>query len=158
MQPQGITGELIAAAGGIGLLAFSFVAWFGAEGESASAWQTFTLMDVVLLACALLPVGAAAVAIASDRGFRVRPAAAAGRAVLAAGALALVITLAFTIEFSTGEGIGSLVSPRIGAFLSLLSAAAIVAGGYLIERPELLGRARRPSPPAQAAARRSTRK
>ena len=39
-------GELVGAVGGLGLLVSSFLPWYSAGGEVATAWQAFSVTDL----------------------------------------------------------------------------------------------------------------
>ena len=107
------TGDVIAAAGGLVLFVSLLLDWYG----DANAWQVFNVIDVLLAVIALLAIGLVVIRLAGDQGLRF----AAERLVLVCGLIAVVVTLAFLAEGS---------DRRIGAFLSVLGAAAIAFGAY----------------------------
>jgi hypothetical protein len=107
------TGDVIAAAGGLVLFVSLLLDWYG----DANAWQVFNVIDVLLAVIALLAIGLVVIRLAGDQGLRF----AAERLVLVCGLIAVVVTLAFLAEGS---------DRRIGAFLSVLGAAAIAFGAH----------------------------
>jgi hypothetical protein len=117
-------GELVGAISGLGLLVASFLPWYSAGGENATAWQSFSVTDLVLAAAAIAALSVALVVIARlSVSYPV-----AGCAVSTGfGALALVLIVYRLID---PPGSGD-VDREIGAWLSLLAAAGITVGGYL---------------------------
>lgn len=107
------TGEMVAGGGGLVLLLALFLDWIG----SASAWQLFRLVDIILF---VIAVGVVAVVAARAAGVDLPAAAFLTSIVLAAGLVALVVSLAFLLE---GSSLG------IGIFLAVLASAAIAYGG-----------------------------
>jgi hypothetical protein len=120
--------HLIAAAGGAVLIISLFLSWVSIGDASASGWETFSFVDIVMFVIGLgaLAVGAA-VATGSDL-----PVPRLGPDLLKwFGVVALTIVLTFIFE-NDNNG--------FGAFIGLLAALAIVAGGVLTERPDLAAR------------------
>jgi len=117
-------GELVGAISGLGLLVASFLPWYSAGGENATAWQSFSVTDLVLAAAAIAALSVALVVIARlSVSYPV-----AGSAVSTGfGALALVLIVYRLID---PPGSGD-VDREIGAWLGLLAAAGITVGGYL---------------------------
>lgn len=136
-------GAILAAAGGVLLVASMFGDWYtidvsggrvpGAEQlareASVNAWQAFAWIDMLLFAAAVFAVFYALFGASA----RLSP-----RLVLAAGAVA-----AGAIAYRLGDPplVGGQVftftvhvSPRAAAFLGLLGALMIVAGGLRISR------------------------
>ena len=111
-------GEMIAAAGGLGLFLFLFIDWFG----PFSAWEGFDIMDIVLAAIGL---GVVALAAARAAGTRIDLPGGPGMAITIAGFAATMIVLTFLLEGEERE---------IGVFLSLLAALAITWGGWTLSR------------------------
>jgi hypothetical protein len=153
--------RLIATLGGIVLLAVMFLPWFGAgvegaqvapgtgggsEAAEANAWEAFDFIDIVLLAAALIAIAPAVAFLVA--GIELPPAAnalAAGVGLLAT--LLVLFRLISPPEFvALPPGVTGLeldISRKFGAFLGLIAAAAVTAGGALAAREEL--RALRPS-------------
>ena len=74
------------AVSGLGLLVVSFLPWYSVQGDNATAWQAFSVVDLVIAAAAIagLSVGIAVLGRISVS----YPVAAAGRRVRQAGAAA----------------------------------------------------------------------
>jgi hypothetical protein len=107
------TGDLIAAAGGVVLFVSLLLDWYG----DTNAWEVFNVIDVLLAVIALLAIALVVIRLVGDQGLPFSP----ERLVLVCGLIAVVVTLAFLAEGS---------DRRIGAFLSVLGAAAIAFGAY----------------------------
>jgi len=139
-------GETVAAAGGLGLFLAMLLPWYGGEetvelpgrevtsplAESFSAWEAFSLIDLLLFVVVLLAVGMALAraAAAMPRDLPAPP----GLIVAAAGTLAVLLVLfrlldapGLELEVATGR---VSVGRRVGIFLGLIACAAIVYGGY----------------------------
>jgi hypothetical protein len=134
-------GYLLSGAGAALLFLFLFLSWFGASGafggsESRSAWQTFSVCDVVLALLALATLAAVATEVLAGVS---GPAWFSSDLIKWFAAIALTITLAFMLEFSSGD-IGKAIDLKIGAWLSLLACLAMVAGAVLSNRPDLAAR------------------
>jgi hypothetical protein len=121
-------GELVEAIGGLGLLVSSFLPWYSAAGEDATAWQAFSVTDFFLAAAALagLSVGVVVLARLSVS----YPVAGSAVATLFGG-IAVVLVVYRLID-PPGDG-G--VEREIGAWLGLVFAAAVAVGGYLGMQP-----------------------
>ena len=135
------TGEKVAAASGAVLLLLMFVLdWFSVEDTGdlggLNAWQSFGLIDLVLLLAAL--AGIALAIVAGTRSTVNLPVAlsaiTAGLGILS---VALIIfRIIVTPEFSAG-GFGDIETDRsIGVFLGLLAAAGIAYGGWTAMQEE----------------------
>ena len=135
-------GEWIAGAGGLALLAAMFLHWYGLGGiAEATAWQAFGVLDVVLALLALAPLGLVVV-----QATRTSPAIPVAFSVLAtlAGALAALLIL---YRIVNQPGPNELVDVQVGAWLGLLAALVIAAGGWRSMRVEPIPGA--PDPPVQ---------
>lgn len=132
-------GELIAGAGGLALFIFLFLPWYGVDAqiagfsasESASGWETLSVIDIILFLVATFAV-AVAVARAADA---IPDDAPVGTAVASLGGLAVILILYRIIDLPTPDvpavAQGSIdFSRKIGVFLALIAAAAIAYGGY----------------------------
>jgi hypothetical protein len=158
------TGELIAGIAGVALFIIMFLPWFGVDfgiGEAVeeaqdlgfdvpevedsvnfNAWESFDVIDLVLLVTVVVSVGLAA-ATAMARTVALPVAASAITAGL--GILSTVLILYRLID-PIGEG-G--VDRKFGIFLGLIAAAAIAYGGWraMQEEPQAA-----PPPPPQTPA------
>jgi hypothetical protein len=121
-------GELVGAVGGLGLLVVSFLPWYSAGGENATAWQAFSVTDLVLAAAAVMGMSVALCVIARiSVSYPV-----AGSSVAAGfGAVAVVLIVIRMINPPGGGG----VDVEIGAWLGLACAGAITIGGYMGMQP-----------------------
>jgi hypothetical protein len=129
------SGEWLAVAGGVALLVSLFTNWYSArvkvDGSSLelsqgfSAWESFTVIDVLLALIALAGIGLGAVQAAQTR-----PAMP-----LAAAVVTLVIgfvgvlLVAFRMLEQPGEN--QFIDLDAGAWLGLAATAAITAGAWL---------------------------
>ena len=123
-------GEWIAGAGGVALLAAMFLHWYGAGPLKTTAGQAFDVLDVVLLLLALVPLGLV-VAQATRRS----PSIPVAFSVLTAlaGALAALLILYRILD---QPGANEVVDVQAGAWLGLLAALVIAAGGWRSMRVE----------------------
>jgi hypothetical protein len=122
------SGELVGAIGGLGLLVSTFLPWYSAGGENATAWQAFSVTDFVLAAAAVIGLSVAVCVILHiSVSYPV-----AGSSVAAGfGGVAVILIV---IRMINPPGSGD-VSLEIGAWLGLLSAIAITIGGYMGMQP-----------------------
>jgi hypothetical protein len=143
------SGELIAAGGGVALLVVMFLGWYGVRGREAtlSAWQAFSITDIVLAVVAVLAIALLVVQLAG-RG----PAAPVALGVLSA-TLSLVAVLLVAYRILNQPGPNEFVEVHAGAWLGLLAAVAIAAGTWLGLSDE---RPRPVDPPAPTPERRPT--
>jgi hypothetical protein len=126
-------GELVGAVSGLGLLVASFLPFYSEFEVNVTAWQAFSIIDLVMAAAGIVALSVAVVVL-----FRLSVSyPVAGSAVTTGiGALALVL-IAFRIIDPPGNGD---VEREIGAWLSLVAAAGITLGGYLgMQDPSALG-------------------
>jgi hypothetical protein len=121
-------GELVGAVGGLGLLLSSFLHWYSAGGENLTAWQAFSVTDIVLAAAAVVGMSVAVcVLLRISVSYPV-----AGSSVAAGiGAVAVILVVIRLID-PPGEGN---VSIEVGAWIGLVSAVAVAVGGYLGMQP-----------------------
>lgn len=134
-------GEAFAGGAAVLLVISLFLDWFA----SLSAWQLFRLVDVVLALLALVVLGLVVLRLL---GLLPDLPAPPGAIVAGAGAIALVIALAFLLESTV---------PGVGIFLALVSSAAVAYGGWEWSRtpagpPSASGRASPPPPGSGAGA------
>ena len=144
------SGEALAAAGGLALVVVMFLGWYTEGDRALSAWEAFSVADVLLLLAALLPL-ALAVATVTQR----TPAVPVGLGVLTL-ATALIVGLVLLYRILNEPGPDDLVEVRIGAWLGLLCLALVAAGAWIAvedERPRpgdpvVVDVERRAAPPA----------
>jgi hypothetical protein len=120
-------GEWLAALAGVGLIASLSLDWYGVRGREAalSGWAAFDVIDVLLALVAGVAIALAVAQVARDR-----PALPVGAAVVTVtfGLLAILLVL---YRIVNEPGPDEFVELRAGAYVGLLAAAAIVAGGWL---------------------------
>jgi Protein of unknown function (DUF2510) len=119
---------IIAAAGGGLLFLVLFFNWASNGPFSASGWEIFSFVDIVL---AVIGAAAAAYSIATIAGSApsfpwLRPSF-----LKWLGVISLTIVLTYVFEAD---------NLAFGAFLGIVAALAILAGGILVERPDLAAR------------------
>ncbi len=134
------TGELVAGVSGLALFAFTFLPWYGGEvtlqrlGSASlndlNAWQSFSVLDLVLFAAALIAVAQTAARLAG-----VQPAGAGvppELIVAIAGTVALILIIYRLIDapIDSRPGFELDLSRKAGIFLSLAAAAGIACGGF----------------------------
>jgi hypothetical protein len=123
-------GERVAAVSGAALFVFLFVSWL----EGRTAWELFSLIDVLLAMIALLAVLLPLLkATGSDPPLRVSTGAVLSRA----GLVALTITATFLIEGQERD---------VGIFLAVLASLALLYGGVTTRDEVGERRARRERP------------
>jgi hypothetical protein len=161
-KPGPSLGHILVAIGGVLLLGFLFLSWFGASGgfsgddETASAWQAFSVADIALCVLAVLLVVLAVLDLTgATRGIGwLGP-----RLLTAFAGAAVVIALVLMLEFTSGD-LGEVIEVRAGAILSVIAALLAYAGAHLVARPDLVANlsAQRagaspatPAPPSPAA-------
>jgi hypothetical protein len=129
------SGELVGAISGLGLLVASFLPWYSAGGEDVTAWQAFSVVDLLMAAASIAALGLAVVVIAR---LSVSYPAAGSAISTGFGALALIL-IAYRVINPPGSGD---TEREIGAWLGLLAAAGITLGGYLgMQEPRAIGTA-----------------
>lgn len=121
-------GELVAAIGGLGLLVASFLPWYSfGELFDLTAWQAFSVTDLILAAAAVVGMS---VAVCVLFGISVSYPVAGSSVAAGFGAVALILILIRMISPP-----GDHLDLDFGAWLGLLSAAAIAVGGYMGMQP-----------------------
>ena len=142
--------DLVAGAGGLALLAAMFLHWYALSVEvlatggpsrpiEFTAWQSFSVLDVVLAALALVPL-----ALVVTQATRESPALPVLFSVLTmcAGALAALLIL---YRIANQPGPNAAIEVQAGAWLGLLAAVIVAAGGWRSIRDERMpGNAPRP--------------
>jgi hypothetical protein len=119
---------LVGAVGGLGLLVASFLPWYSVGGQDATAWQAFSVTDLVLAAAAIMGLSVGMVVLTR---LSVSYPVAGSSVATGFGTLALVLIVYRLIDPPGGGG----VDVEIGAWLGLICAAAITIGGYLGMQP-----------------------
>jgi hypothetical protein len=119
-------GQWVGALGGAGLLVSTFLGWYGAPGSSAelTAWEAFSVVDLLL---AMAAIAGLSVGIVAATGLSVSYPVAGSAWACGAGLLALVL-IVFRLLDPPVDGDPDLLT---GAWLGLVSSAAIVLGGLL---------------------------
>jgi hypothetical protein len=126
-------GELVEAISGLGLLVVSFLPWYSAGGEDATAWQAFSVIDLVMAAAAIAALSVAIVVLAR---LSVSYPVAGSAVTVGFGGLALLL-IAYRLINPPGSGE---VDREIGSWLGLIAAAGITLGGYLgLQEPRASG-------------------
>lgn len=116
------------AIGGLGLLAAGFLPWYSAGGENATAWQAFSVTDVILAAAAVMGMS---VALCVLTRLSVSYPFAGSSVATGFGAVAVILIVYRMIDPPGGGG----VDLEIGAWAGLVCAAAITIGGYMGMQP-----------------------
>jgi hypothetical protein len=131
------------------LLVVLFLPWYGVRGRAAtlSAWQAFSVVDLVIALVAVLGIAVLVVQIAG-RG----PAAPVALAVITA-TLSLVAFVLIAFRILDQPGPNEFVTVRAGAWLGLLATALVAGGTWLSLSDE---RPRPVDPPAPEPERRPT--
>jgi hypothetical protein len=130
-------GDLIAGAAGIALLASLFLDWY----SGATAWQAFSVLDVVLALLALVPCGL--VATQATRDSPALPVAFSVFSTLA-GLLAALLVL---YRIVNQPGPNDVVDVHLGAWAGFAAAVILTAGGWRSMRVEAMPGV--PAPPVQ---------
>ena len=116
-------GEWIAGAAGAALIAALFLPWYGADGTSATinAWQSFSVLDVILLVCGVFGV-LLLLAEIQQRTSAV-PLAIGGLGTWL-GLIATALVLFRGLAFPPGEG----TTREWGVYVALVASATLFAG------------------------------
>jgi hypothetical protein len=122
------SGELVEAIGGLGLLVAGFLPWYSAGGVDATAWQAFSVTDLILAATAVMGMSVGACVLF---GISVSYPVAGSSVATGFGAVAVVLIV---IRMIDPPGAGE-PSVAIGAWIGLVSAIAITIGGYMGMQP-----------------------
>jgi hypothetical protein len=127
-------GYVLAAAGGVLLFIFTFLSWFGGgfDDSGFSAWEAFSLADIVI---AVLALTAAVLAAAHLLGAQQNLPPAVGPLFKWIGGTAALLAIVFILELVAGDA-----NFKFGGILALLAALALLAGVILNERPDLAAR------------------
>jgi ABC-type xylose transport system permease subunit len=115
-------GDWIALASGVLLIVALFLPWYGAGGETASAWQQLSVVDVVLFVCALF--GIAQWFFVAQQSTPAMSLAIAGLGSWA-GVVAILFTLIRVID-SPADGLGL----EYGALVALAASVGLFTGAW----------------------------
>ena len=142
-------GEMIAGVSAIALFVFMLLPWYGVEAsfgagsisQNGSAWEVFSLIDVLLLLVILIALGLVVARAMDALPELPQP---PGLIVAAAGAFAVLLILFRLIIVPDGnvdvEGVD--FSRKIGIFLGLIAAAGITFGGWTAMNERASGQVR----------------
>ena len=106
------------------MLVSSFLPWYSAGGENATAWQAFSVTDLVLAATAIVAMSVGIVVLGR---FSVSYPVAGSSVAMGFGGLALLLIVYRLINPPGSDD----VDREIGAWLGLVAAAGIAWGGWL---------------------------
>ena len=115
-------GDWIALAAGIVLVVALFLPWYDAGGETLTAWEELTVVDWILLVCALF--GIAQWFFTAQQPTQAMPLAIAGLGAWA-GVLAVVLTLIRIVD-APADGL----SLEYGAFVALTASVGLFTGAW----------------------------
>jgi hypothetical protein len=131
-------GELIAGIGGLVLLISMFLDWYGAKVKTSignfgagfggpNAWESFSLIDIIIFIVALIAIGVAVLRALDNMPDMPYPPA---TLLTVAGAIAFLLILFRLIvqPFDVPDQVD--VTRSLGIWIGLLSAAAITYGGW----------------------------
>jgi hypothetical protein len=136
------TADLVAGLGGVALLVTLFLTWYSAGGSASfggreiqvslnlTAWEAFSITDVILALTALSGIGLAV--LTASRRSPALPVA-AGVITTTLGALA---TLLVFYRILNQPGPNEFLEVKFGAFLGFLSVLAVTVGGFRAIRDE----------------------
>jgi hypothetical protein len=136
------TADLVAGVGGVMLLVTLFLTWYSAGGSASfggreiqvslnlTAWEAFSITDVILALTALSGIGLAL--LTASRRSPALPVA-AGVITTTLGALA---TLLVFYRILNQPGPNEFLEVKFGAFLGFLSVLAVAVGGFRAIRDE----------------------
>lgn len=115
-------GEWIAAAGGSALIVSLLLPWYEGPTETLTGYQALSVIDILLTLIALLGIALAILQVTQDT--PAKPVA-AGILTVVFGALGVLLVL-FRLIDSPSDGL----DVRAGAWLGLVAAIALTAGGW----------------------------
>jgi hypothetical protein len=120
-------GEWLAALAGVGLVVSLTLDWYGARGRETgiSGFAAFGVIDLLLVL-----VAAVAIALGVLHATQDSPTLPVGAAVLAV-TLGILATLLVLYRIVNEPGPDEFLDVRAGAYLGLLAAMAVTAGGWL---------------------------
>jgi uncharacterized membrane protein len=115
-------GDWIALVGGIALIVALFLPWYGAGGETATGWQSLTVIDVVLCICALF--GVAQWFFTAQQPTQAMPLAVAGLGAWAA--LLAILLIVIRLIDAPADGLGV----EYGAWAALAASLLLFTGAW----------------------------
>jgi hypothetical protein len=119
---------LVGALGGLGLLVSSFLPWYSSGAlHDLTAWQAFSATDLVLAAAAIMGMSVAVCVL-----FRISVSYPVAGSAVASGFGAVAVVLIVIRMISPP---GDHLDLDYGAWLGLLSAAAVTVGSYMGMQP-----------------------
>jgi uncharacterized membrane protein YhaH (DUF805 family) len=136
------TGEKVAGVSAVLLFIFMFFDWFSVDvsastggfavsaSEGGSAWQAFSVIDLILLLTVVVVVAVVVIRLSDAL---VEPPVSLNAVAAVMGGLSVVLILYRIIsppDAGSFPGVSVDVSPSIGAFLGLIAAAGIAYGSY----------------------------
>jgi uncharacterized membrane protein YhaH (DUF805 family) len=136
------TGEKIAGASAVLLFIFMFFNWFNVDvsastggfavsaSEGGSAWQAFSVIDLILLLTVVVVVAVVVIRLSDAL---VEPPVSLNAVAAVMGGLSVLLILYRIIDppdAGSFPGVSVDVSPTIGAFLGLIAAVGIAYGSY----------------------------
>jgi uncharacterized membrane protein len=127
--------EWLLTAAAVALVVALFLPWYAVEGLESTGWRAFTVVDVILMLCAIVALVAVVL-----QGTQRSPALPVVSSVAAtwAGILATVLVVVKLLD----PPLDGSVSLRAGAWVGLGATVALVLGGWWAmrdERPGLVG-------------------
>lgn len=141
-------GEMIAGVSALALFIFMLLPWYGVSADigvgsisdSASAWEVFSFVDILLFLVILVTVGLVAARAAGAVPDLPQP---PGLIVAGAGAFAVLLIVFRLIVIPDGDldVAGVDFSRKIGIFLGLIAAAGITFGGWTAMNERASGQA-----------------
>ena len=139
-------GEWIAAAAGLVLIVCLFLPWYEAGPLDASAWQAFSIVDVLLFTSGA--IGIAVLLVTATQGTAAVGIAFQALALLVTGPIAGVATLRV---LNLPGDLDALGAGRTGiAWIGLLAALGVAAGCLVAMRDERISSPDRPTDPTGA--------
>lgn len=136
-------GEWIAAAAGVVLVVSLFLPWYEAGAFDATAWEAFSVFDVLLLVAGV--IGIAVLLVTAAQGTAAVGIAAQSLALLVTGPLALatflrVLNLPGDLDAAGG-------GRTVFAWLGLLAVTGVAVGSLVAMRDERISSAETPTDP-----------
>jgi hypothetical protein len=119
--------EWAGALGGLGLLVASFLPWYSAGGQNVTAWQAFSVTDILIALAAFFSLSVAFSVVGK---ISVSYPVAGSTVATLFGAIALVL-IVYRLLNPPGDGL----DVEYGAWIGLVSALAATYGGYLGMQP-----------------------
>lgn len=132
MNPRRLRiGEWITGIASVALLGVMFLDWYESDAGSASAWEAFSVLDVLLAIAALMGIGVAVMAAVHDS-----PAVSLAIAGLLI-TIATIATLAVIVRAIAVPDVGGEDADRaLGLWVGLAASLAVAAGSLASMRDE----------------------